>query len=446
MATLLTLPNETLLQVIDLTRPEGIWSFVRCCKRIWFLGEEDLRLHRQDFDRYRAPFLGLLKNTPGYGLEAYQFLSEFLLQLRRTLYVRRLSIGSGNPTLSHVHRPFAEKTSTLIDQTCSLFFKTIKMPDDEVSEGEERLRCGETNAVFCLMLLLLPNLKTLTITNCAGQGYADIISKMSKAIKSPHGMYQGPPGPLALNKLESITIIETGFGVLTDERPGIFEACMLLPSLRRIEGKYIIGASGFCSRWPSEQGFRWVSNVTEIIFRRSAINTNAFTRLLSGTQNLRRLTYSFSHPLSPLNDYIAWSLKEVLVQYVAGTLEYLNLDLDELAWHEPSQYIGSLSQLRFLISVRIRASMLIEFGDRPDRQVDLLPLFPPSLEQLTLLSTREKLRAVFTLQDLRIKREDCREDCLPNLKKFGYGRSVTIADGLRDECAGVGINLKRLST
>ena len=77
-----------------------------------------------------------------------------------------------------------------------------------------------------------------------------------------------------------------------------------------------------------------MSNVTDIIFDSSAIDAEAFMRILIRTKNLQRLTYQFSRSESykyiPISgDYTAMSLKLVLEQYTARTLTHLDLGFDE---------------------------------------------------------------------------------------------------------------------
>ena len=123
MATLLSLANETLLQIIDETRPDSIWSFVRCCKRIWALGEADMEQYRQDVGRYRAPDFWFWDDQSETDLGTYEFLVEVLFRPRCALYVNRISILSRGFTFTQTYRrAFSKETSIMIDKLCGLFF------------------------------------------------------------------------------------------------------------------------------------------------------------------------------------------------------------------------------------------------------------------------------------------------------------------------------------
>ena len=442
MATLLSLANETLLQIIEETRPDEIWSFLRCCKRIWILGDKILECHREDISRYREP------NFSEHDPETYGFLSEILFQPRRTLYVNQVTAVSRSYWFSGIPRLRPLKwTPIMLDDLCDLFVKTIGYPyvqGAELGKWVEELRRGHTNAALCLILTLLPNLKALTISLYIGQGYSELIYELSKLNSSRHCAV---PETLPMNKLETVTIDDTWSVLQTDEHIGIYEACMTLPSLRVLKGKLI----GYAfDRWPPEEGFPCVSNVTEMIFDSSAIDAEAFARILMRTKNLQRLTYYFSpvesYKLIPISgDFTAMSLKSVLEQYTASTLMHLDLGFDEESSDGNEHFIGSLRRLQVLRHLRIQSDVFIDYRSRHndlDEPVDLLPILPVSIETLILFSPTKEVQVTFTLKGLRKKREEC----LPSMKSFVCEDMISIAEGLKEECAGVGIDLVYPST
>lgn len=435
MATLLTQPNEIIHQIMDETRPDSIWSFVRCCKKIWIVGAEKLQQHKQDIDRYRAPQSCFWHERPGLNL-TYEFISEVWHQPHRALYVNELD-SLGYWQTSELYRRHVFTTSTMkgIDDVCSLFFDVVGSPyfhGDEVGEWRAKLRRCDTNVVTCLFLTLLPNLKTLTILQYDDEVFADLIYKVSKVNQSSQG---NNPEALPLNKLDTITIRDMRITNRPNNRLGIYEVCMTLPSLRKLKGTYI---DWRFDRWPSEEDFQRESNVNEIAFVNSAVNAEAFTRLLTETKNLQLFTYQFSRLVGIHGDHTAMSLKKVLEQYAARTLTHLDLDFNN-ALDDAGRYIGSLRQLEVLKDLHIHANMLIDYSQLGDLHllVDLIPLLPASIETLTLLNRAEDLLATFTLLELHEKREEC----IPHLKEFVCGSTISIHEGLTEECADVGIVL-----
>lgn len=185
---------------------------------------------------------------------------------------------------------------------------------------------------------------------------------------------------------------------------GVSETCMTLPSLRKIEGKYI--DSQF-DRWPSGEKFPLESNVTDIIFHYSAINDESFARLLTRTRNLQRLTYGFIRLPSLLGDYTAMGLKNTLEQHTAHTLTHLDLKISGYDFNHHTRFIGSLRQLEVLKHLRIQGVMFVDYSSGLaylHRLVDLLPLLPVSIETLTLLPQADVRTVTYTLNQLREKR------------------------------------------
>ena len=437
MATLLSLANETLLQIIEETRPDSIWNFLRCCKRFWIVGAEGLEQHRQDRDRYRSPSFWFWAPTPEYDLGTYEYLAELLVQPRHALYVNSVSVYRGFNTGQYREEGFEKKMWEKANDVCVLLWGVTGcgfhyIQSDAVVKHVKEIYRGDAQAAIRLMLTILPNLTMLTINEYDDHdGYADLIYKVSKTNQSSQSMNSEL---MSLNKLETITINDASSMNRPDQKVGIFEVCMTLPSLRSLKGKYI---NCHFDHWPSEVDLPSASNVTEIIFDRSAITAESFNRLLSRTKILQRLTYQFVKLLGAPGDLTAMSLKPILEQHTASTLTHLDLDFNGFRSNEAGAFIGSLRQLEKLQHLRIQASMFVLSDRCRNRLVDLLPLLPASIETLTLFSQGEDQFVTYTLDDLREKREEY----LPRFKTFTRDKTVSIASGLVDECASVGIDL-----
>ena len=299
----------------------------------------------------------------------------------------------------------------------------------------DKMYRGDTNAVVCLILTLLPNLETLTISDYDDQIYTDLILKASKEIQSPHRMI---PGPLPLSRLETITINDTRTISQLNGKLGIYEVCTTLPSMRRLKGKYVNSAF---DRWPSKEECPLEeSNVIEIVFDRSAINANGFRRLLTRTKHIQLITYSFVKLLGIYGDYSAGSFKKILEQHTTATLTHLDLDFNGHEFRISGRYIGSLRQFKVLKHLRIQANMFID-DDICDmyshRLIDLIPLLPSSIVTLNLLSQPQDPSVVYTLAEVEKKREIW----IPSMKEVVCENEIPIAEGLEDACARVGIRL-----
>ena len=440
MSNLLHLPNEILLQIIEETRPDSIKSFVWSCKKIRTLGAKALTQHVEDLDRYEAPIFGAWTNSSGGNVNPYAYLSDILLKPRRALYVNHLFVYNRVFTITQARQAaFTEQILLKIEELCGLFFSGKGCPyiqSDEVDKWVDKLRRGDTNAAACLFLTLLPQLEALSIIDYRKQGYADIIYEISKANQSPHRTI---PGPLALHKLETITINDAIGMNRSGEEFGIYETCMTLPSLRTLEGQHID-----CNfdRWPSQEEFPLESNVTDIVFQNSAINAESFARLLMRTKNLQRLTYGFARLAGITGDHTAMTLKNTLEQFNAHSLTHLDLSFRGFPDNDNARFMGSLRLFQKLKHLRVEGKSFDMYTSETrrfpgQRLVDLLPDLPASLKTLTLLPQPADAKVMYTLYELRKKRKDC----LPNLKRITCESRLPIWSGLINECTSVGIEL-----
>lgn len=438
MASLLHLCNEILLQIIEETRPDSISNFVRSCKTLWVLGAHALEQHKYDLDFYSAPKFGVWRDQPEYDLNSYKYLSAILLKPRRALYVKHLfALNSGFTLTQSQKAPFPSQTLSMIARCCHVFFETAGCPyieKDEFCEWMEKLRNGDTNAVVCLVLTLLSNLQKLSISNYSDNGYAEMIYQISKANQSPNRTI---PGPLPLNKLHTIVINDISISNQPMERFGIYETCLTLPSLRKLQGRCI---DFEFDRWPPEDEFPHESMVTDIIFNSSNISAESFERLFERTRRLQRFTYEFVRPRVLDWDHTAMGLKKILEKHTANTLVYLDVTFEGWPFTSQRGFIGSLQKFQVLKYISVSANMFIDYaksrGEIP-QLVDFLPFLPASIETLTLRPLLEHTPVTYTLNELRYKREEW----LPNLKRVICGANNTMANGLKDECASVGIDL-----
>lgn len=440
MPALLDLANEILFQIIEETRPDDIESFTLSCKKIRTLGAKALMQHRQDLDRYISPVLGVWNNNTGRDVNPYAYLSDILLKPRRALYVNYLLVHNRGFTLTEAREEALTKKILLkVDELCGLFFRGDGCPyikGDDNSKWVDKLRRGDTNAAACLFLTLLPRLETLCITDYSDEGYADMIYEISKANQSPQRTI---PGPLALHKLETIQINDIRITDQSDVKFGVYEICMTLPSLRKLEGQHI--NSSF-DKWPSKEEFPFESDVTEIVFHNSAISFEGFSRLFKKTKDLQCFTYGFVRMVGMVGHYDAIGLKKALEKHTAHSLTHLDLSFHGLSLDDNIRFIGSLRHLHKLKHLRVQGSMFTRWTKDLENSprvviVDLLQFLPASLKTLVLLPQPTDPKVEYTFENLRKNRKEY----LPKLMRITCERNFPFVDGLANECARVGIEL-----
>ena len=442
MATLLSLPDEILVEIIEDTRPDSIRSFVKCCKSMWVLGARVLQQHQQDMDRFEDSKIELVfpMSRRGAITHPYTFLSDILLKPRRALYVKKLLVQDDKVVdyafYQSLRATHSELVSVMVDEPCGLLFRGIVecpyIHHNAISEWVASVRRGDTYEAACLALTLLPNLEVLSLKNWESKRYAQLIFEILKTNQSPHCKILEP---LPLRKLHTVITYNARNYSQPFEDSGIHEMCMMIPSLRKLHAKRTV-----CDfdHWPSGDEFPIESNVTDIAIEESSISDESFARLFSRTKCLQRLTYGFWNWSHGHGDHTAMSFKETLAQYAAHTLTHLELDFG-MGMGTFLRFVGSLRQLQTLKHLRIQGNMFQQHLNWPEETsiVDILPFLPASIETLTLLPQDEDPTTTYTLNELPKKREEC----VPNLSKIACESSFPFGDEMFDDCARVGVEL-----
>ncbi|KAM0798810.1 hypothetical protein BDR22DRAFT_857822 [Usnea florida] len=445
MSTLLSLPNEILIEIIKDTRPENIRSFVTCCKSMRILGAGLLQQHQEDVDRFQSSKIELFFPTfnPGAITNSYTFLSTILLKPRRALYVKSLLVDDVTSRRTYCPGPYSHKAthneliSVMLDEPRGLLFRAVVerpyIHEDATSKWVANFRRGDMYEAACLALTLLPNLEVLSLKDWEGKRCAELIFDILKTNQSPHSkILDAQP----LHKLHTVIIDNAKSRVQPLEDYGIHEMCMMLPSLRRIHAKRTV--SDF-DHWPSGDEFPMESKVTDIVIEESSISNDSFARLFSRTKCLQRFTYGFLDWSYGHGDHNTMRFKETLAQYAAHTLTHLELDF---GMETIPFFVGSLRQFQMLKHLRIQGNMFQEYLNGPEESliVDILPFLPASIETLTLLTQEdedEDPTITYTLNELPEKKEDC----VPNLSMITCESSFPFEDEMFDDCARAGVEL-----
>ena len=444
MSTLLSLPSEILVEIIEDTCPDSIRSFVRCCKTIWILGAKALQQHQQDVDRFQDSKIDLFLPMYQRGAitNSYTFLSKVLLKPRRALYVKNLLVEE--PRLTYCPGPHSPKAtheeliSVMVDEPCGLLFRAVVecpyIHDDATSKWVASFRRGDTYEAACFALLLLPNLEVLALKNWGGKRCAELIFEILKTNQSPHCKILDPQ---PLHKLHTVIIDNAKSRGQRFEDSGIHEMCMMLPSLRKIHAKRTVSDS---DHWPSGDEFPIESKVTEVVFGKSSISAESFARLFSRTKRLQRLTYGFLDWSHGPGYHNPMRFKKTLEHYAAHTLTHLELDF---GMETVPRFVGSLRQFQVLKHLRIQGNMFQQYPNGPADSsiVDILPFLPASIETLTLLpqdeDEDEDPTTTYTLNELPKKKEKC----VPNLSYITCESSFPFGDEMFDDCARAGVEL-----
>ncbi len=289
MCTLLTLPNETLLQIIAETCPDGIEELVLCCKRLHQLAQESMKQHKADRKQYWGRFLTWPRNLElRYGFEPAQpiCLSEILFRPRIAYYVQHLCVShkqlSGPPRAS---QPLYSLAMTTQDSAWRDFFARSRctyISDMDSAHWQEALDRADVQTVTSSLLMLLPNLRTfyLTLFNDSSKisGVVNSIVNASQSVDRMHAS-DTPLSKLCYLRVSHVNRLAT---------TGLWESFAMLPSMRCMRhGDFI--REDF-ERWRSQEPGR--SDIKELCFEFGDLSMETLTRLCGHTKSLETFVYN----------------------------------------------------------------------------------------------------------------------------------------------------------
>lgn len=173
MSTLLALPTEVLLKIIDETCPDGIEELVSCCKVLCTVAKEIFKQHVADKQKYsRKTLYWPCRHFPYSDQAGWMFLVDILLRPRLAYYVEKLIVTQDQEaqTEEAFGNPFSHPAITTKDNVWREFFAVDGCPYVTVPERghwKTMLEDGNSAVVLCLLLPLLPRLKSLWIMSHA---------------------------------------------------------------------------------------------------------------------------------------------------------------------------------------------------------------------------------------------------------------------------------------
>lgn len=406
MLLLLGLPNETLIHIISYVMPDDIENSTRCCRHLYILGLPYLRKHRK------------LKRTQSYlRLKSYQYDNGMSSVTRELCNIAR------NPCIAfyRTHLRYEDKASTdhlmnygidtneiyigdnkTCDSICENVTRSVYIDTDHRQVWYNSILAGEQNPAFALLLTLLPNLRKLEL-NCnsfrsISTTLLDNVAVMSLDCKGNH----------PLSKLLEVTLEGTLGGTAREDGAHIGTLALFaqLPSVRVLHGLMLDGGGFEEALWPAG-----VSQVTEIDIAYSSIDGLCFLHFLRGFGNLRSFKLTVNEEES-----LGWdpnAVREALLMYAHGTLELLDISIENSDLEMEDHFFGSLVDFDVLSIIRIDFGLFVE--PRICKTKRLVDMLPASVKSLTLRQERdfdEELDLFAGLDELKHKRLPCLEEII----------------------------------
>ena len=401
MPCLSTLPNELIIEIWrHLRDPEAIASFAVASKKINSVGSPYIEEHNRL--RFEHSSFGSSDTDNCSGLA--ELLDTLLLNPRAALYVRDISID-GWREVWDIRDPFAyydgseSRHIEYDDQTMELFIKAVKQSPyirkDDVESWVEELQGGDEGGVLSLILMRLPNLKSLEISKMGASGF-HLFTTILRIAESQDAD--------TLSRLRYVQLRRIYFAV-----SGFIQAFSALPSVKAIR------VSGPCDEddWdvddflaePQDPRITLPSKpsaVTDLSIAKCKITTERLCRILQRPQALENFCYL--NAAESMEESESQKMVNALCTHAKYTLQTLYLTSLE----EHMSGTVSLTEFEDLKEISIESDLLSSDTGR----INFTTLLPPTVEELRLL----RLRSIRWLEDDLSQMEIHKAERMPNLK------------------------------
>lgn len=381
MATLLSLPNETLLNIIEELLPDDLPYFALSCKRMQALSRKSLISYRECKKKYAiVKFHGCPEKDSESHLPA--LLRHMISDHKIAFYPRSLilefpdcsmecahsfehNLGNGdNEHFDNEGKMFGsiEKLSSIINQSGNGITKTNdETTDQRLGAGKVWLyETSQWSTMLGLLLTTFPNIETLTV-RCFSELLIGVQELLWNAVEKNRG--PGHTGPTILTKLKTVIINDSEYGGLDDAE--VFACFVLFPSVERLVGKHL------ASQYPLGSHAGWTMSeylglwhpslaVTEIDFQDSRLTFEYFSQLLRRITRLKRFSYGFSGgPWGGCFGTDPYRLIDLLLLHSKSSLEYLEFKGFgcKPAYPPDGTGYGCLRDFEALKEVRVHAAL-----------------------------------------------------------------------------------------
>ena len=458
MPSLLSLPAEIHLQIIeetDIYDLEALWT---SCKTFHLYGAKDLRANHRKKALYHTIVVGRDNGS--------QSQTHPLLDLRDLLededvryYPKFMKINSlsywdlGNERY-HIKKAgivgIIIKHGDCITKLVSELHRKLfpKAPKSDAMAWNRDIQRGKPAATVILLLALYPHLESLHIY-IPGQDWWDaeywkLFTALTTAAMNPVTNTLG-----IFSRLSEFSLKGKKGAPLREEESEVepFNPFMALPTMRSL------GARDVTVRYvPRPRARRDLSQVNDVKFISSDVDMPTLYHHIHAVKALKRFTYTFypSKELWASSDLLErprlqpGAILALLRDHACDTLAFLELTAcslkNSVPFEQDDPYIGSLRMFKALQAVRLDTTMLYErtkpsahvalnlwgkfprdhrFFAKPQKLIEFLP---PSI-QIFQMTSRKVGKGLWKKEiDTMFKDfPQLRAERLPNLKEIGIG-------------------------
>ena len=468
MPTILDLPNELLLKILDHIFPDDIPNFALTCKDVYEVAEDAVKLHLAREDTYEEV---VLHGCHRHGDNAHPLplIQEMCMDWRIGEYVKTLTIDCCGPWLDparfhgkdHVEDIRRYKNEKKADNNLNQEVMPAIRGYIEEKANEwclpppncfgvrslcDEAERGERSAMVSLLLLFfLPNLEAICLSRYTWSisHLRDTILSMSKRDPQQSSRARKP-----FSSLKEVDLRGSRQD-LVGEDADVLTWFTALPSMEKLYGDYVVG------HWqPVEERtiLPHTSNVTEIRLSNSAVQSEHLEQLFLGIRSLERFTYHHNEQMAEGMEFKAHKILAALLRHAKHSLRFLAMFGDSGTFEEADEGSMDLQGFQALKEVRLNIGTYYEalrFDVAPDgrrRFDDFQPLIyalPRSIEVVSLCGIKifRHVRALFVGF---AEKKDVR---LPRLNKvrfrgnYVHGHDEEWAQ-LRELCEGLGVTME----
>ena len=430
MNQLLDLPNELLLDIINVVAVEDTEAFTSCNKRIYALSHDVLQKYRamkMKYSTVRCTTTESSRSVMDVHLHVHPvvWLYEIILDKTIASYPTRLIIHGTRRDFfdRRIYPGLDARIGNVTDQIHLKLDQCPYIQPQDLDYWKRFNNFGGFDNALALLLTLLPNLQFISVGGFLGMIHSTqyMLSKIAEA----HQKSSQNSHPLS--RLVSIDRLPEADDYLPSKEFNFYLALTAFASVRsicghRVDGRVVHGHgrtdwTALSHMYPPSWANLGVdfksmlktsgSKTTEIKFSRSNISSDSFEDLFGRISALQVFEYKyFPHPTDGHGKFELCNIVGSLLAHASHSLVYFDLTMDIKHYDERAAmvyvhgeiFIGSLRGFRVLKTIRANNTMFIEKVAPPEivgRKVckihRLVDLLPESIEELHLVQLQVTL-------------------------------------------------------
>lgn len=465
MSRLLGLANEILYRIIDAVDPGDLENFSASCREIETLAAPALECHLELKEQYGELELGAWGRYQAQ--HPFTGLCELVTSPWLRYYPTALRIGGvldweqWDDDLGEEEELY--EIENLVGIHGNEILSVVKdcpfIKPDEVDAWHRAIINAETDAIFGLLLTLLPNIKSIVVAENPEGMFTEMLSRIVQSYID-NSNYKAQALSL-ISKVEIAAYNPDGLSDCGEIGMELFQPFAMIPSLRSITGSFIrseVRGNAYAV-WENTSH---KSNLKELDIDRSSICNEGLPDLMRGISALEKFSFTKAGFLVDYHIYEPLHIVAALTEFSRHSLEYLRLTSCWVGMsHNAKGKLDCVDVLKTIENCNLTGfrklrdihvdhdlfhdySLLceaycLESGDicgcHPSRR--LVDILPSSIETVKIGRKLSQHRAFVTLDGLAT----LKEKRLPRLRSIELNSAISARRDVVKACKAVGVTL-----